>query len=92
MPTHGSLTKAGKVRNQTPKVASNKKKNIGPRRRNHRNYQKFIKNEQNPTWRRGRRRRRRQLILNIIKSNRHRRIASYLNEYLMFVFENNLED
>lgn len=34
MPTHGSLTKAGKVRNQTPKIPPKPKKNKSPRVRN----------------------------------------------------------
>ena len=42
MPTHGSLTKAGKVRNQTPKVETIKKKGPIPRIRNFSNYHKRI--------------------------------------------------
>ena len=42
MPTHGSLTKAGKVRNQTPKIASRNKKNPNPRKRNKQNYKKML--------------------------------------------------
>ena len=44
MPTHGSLTKAGKVRNQTPKIApaATRRKNTGPRRRNRVNYLKML--------------------------------------------------
>ncbi len=42
MPTHGSLTKAGKVRNQTPKIASQAKKKLNPNARNLRNYVKRI--------------------------------------------------
>ncbi|HEX9914212.1 MAG TPA: 30S ribosomal protein S30e [Candidatus Bathyarchaeia archaeon] len=39
MPTHGSLTKAGKVRAQTPKIEpTNNLKSPGPIRRNKRNY------------------------------------------------------
>jgi len=39
MPTHGSLTKAGKVRAQTPKIeTTNNLKSPGPLRRNKRNY------------------------------------------------------
>ncbi len=34
MPTHGSLTKAGKVRSQTPKIPPKPKKNKPPRVRN----------------------------------------------------------
>ncbi|MFH0896913.1 MAG: 30S ribosomal protein S30e [Candidatus Bathyarchaeota archaeon] len=42
MPTHGSLTKAGKVRNQTPKIAPQAKKKIIPKARNLRNYIKRL--------------------------------------------------
>lgn len=45
MPTHGSLTKAGKVRNQTPKLTPRKKKNLNPKRRNRANYVKRILNK-----------------------------------------------
>ena len=38
MPTHGSLTKAGKVRAQTPKVEGTPRKSMAPRRRNRSNY------------------------------------------------------
>ncbi len=31
MPTHGSMTKAGKVRKQTPKIEPKPKKNLSPR-------------------------------------------------------------
>jgi small subunit ribosomal protein S30e len=58
MPTHGSLTKAGKVRNQTPKVTLNKKKSQGPARRNHRKYVKMLENKRNNNGRYRRRRRR----------------------------------
>ena len=34
MGTHGSLTKAGKVRKQTPKMESKNKKNYPPRLKN----------------------------------------------------------
>ncbi|MEM1628431.1 MAG: 30S ribosomal protein S30e [Desulfurococcaceae archaeon] len=34
MPSHGSLTKAGKVRSQTPKIPPKPKKNKPPRMRN----------------------------------------------------------
>ncbi|RLG79306.1 MAG: 30S ribosomal protein S30e [Thermoprotei archaeon] len=34
MPSHGSLTKAGKVRSQTPKIPPKPKKNKPPRTRN----------------------------------------------------------
>ncbi|MEM2094339.1 MAG: 30S ribosomal protein S30e [Candidatus Bathyarchaeia archaeon] len=42
MPTHGSLTKAGKVRNQTPKIESQHRKNPTPQKRNLRNYTRRI--------------------------------------------------
>jgi len=38
MPTHGSLTKAGKVRSQTPKIEPIPRTRPFPRRRNRRNY------------------------------------------------------
>ncbi|MDH5482054.1 MAG: 30S ribosomal protein S30e [Candidatus Bathyarchaeota archaeon] len=42
MPTHGSLSKAGKVRSQTPKIQPMRKKKPTPRFRNKRNYEKRI--------------------------------------------------
>lgn len=42
MPTHGSLTKAGKVRNQTPKIVPQAKKKLIPKARNLHNYIKRI--------------------------------------------------
>ncbi|RLI35271.1 30S ribosomal protein S30e [Candidatus Bathyarchaeota archaeon] len=42
MPTHGSLSKAGKVRSQTPKIEPRPKKNKPPRVRVRRNYVKRI--------------------------------------------------
>jgi len=42
MPTHGSLTKAGKVRAQTPKVEGKPRRSPTPRRRNWINFQKRI--------------------------------------------------
>jgi ribosomal protein S30 len=66
MPPHGSLTKAGKVRNQTPKIASgaSKWKSTGPRRGNRADYLKMLAsandfNRGRGRGRRGRRRRRR---------------------------------
>jgi len=38
MPTHGSLSKAGKVRSQTPKIESKTRKNQNPRMQNRRKY------------------------------------------------------
>ncbi len=51
--THGSLTKAGKVRNTTPKVPATVKHNkLGPKQRNRRNYMKRIirKREIGQNW------------------------------------------
>jgi small subunit ribosomal protein S30e len=42
MPTHGSLTKAGKVRAQTPKIEGTPKKSPNPRKRNRSNYKNRI--------------------------------------------------
>jgi len=42
MGSHGSITKAGKVRSQTPKIPPKPKKNLPPRRRNDRNYRRRI--------------------------------------------------
>ncbi len=42
MPTHGSLSKAGKVRSQTPKIESIRKSSSIPRVRNRRTYEKRI--------------------------------------------------
>ena len=55
MPTHGSLTKAGKVRAQTPKIEGIPRKNVSPRKRNRGNYSKRIANVQEDRF--GRRRR-----------------------------------
>jgi len=38
MPTHGSMTKAGKVRNATPKIPPKPKRNLVPRIRNRREF------------------------------------------------------
>ena len=47
MPTHGSLTKAGKVRSQTPKIPPKPKKNKPPRVRNKVEYvRRFLKPQQ----------------------------------------------
>ncbi|WXG41142.1 MAG: 30S ribosomal protein S30e [Candidatus Freyarchaeum deiterrae] len=43
--SHGSLTKAGKVRSQTPKVEHKQRRMPIPRIRNKRNYVKRIVNE-----------------------------------------------
>ena len=42
MPTHGSLSKAGKVRSQTPKIESIKRNSPIPRIRNRRTYEKRV--------------------------------------------------
>ncbi|MFP3984705.1 MAG: 30S ribosomal protein S30e [Candidatus Bathyarchaeia archaeon] len=42
MPTHGSLSKAGKVRSQTPKIEAVRKKSPPPRIRAKRNFEKRI--------------------------------------------------
>lgn len=58
MPTHGSMTKAGKVRNQTPKITPQPKKNPIPKARNQRNYTKRfiqVRREERFRPRRGRR-------------------------------------
>jgi len=40
MPSHGSLTKAGKVRSQTPKVPAKKRIGLTPLHRNRKNFLK----------------------------------------------------
>jgi small subunit ribosomal protein S30e len=53
MPTHGSLTKAGKVRAQTPKIEGVEKTSPIPRKRNRRNYlNRIINASQNNRYRR----------------------------------------
>jgi len=47
MPTHGSLTKAGKVRAQTPQIEGEEKESPAPRMRNRRNYINRIVNSSN---------------------------------------------
>ena len=42
MPTHGSLSKAGKVRAQTPKIEAKVKAKPNPKSRSRRNYEKRI--------------------------------------------------
>ena len=42
MPTHGSLSKAGKVRMQTPKLEGKEKSSSGPRVSNRRLYYKRV--------------------------------------------------
>jgi|FaiFalFF_MnMetaG_3_1042247.scaffolds.fasta_scaffold01828_2 small subunit ribosomal protein S30e len=43
MPTHGSITKAGKVRSQTPKLQARPKHSPVPKVRNKRNFIKRLK-------------------------------------------------
>jgi small subunit ribosomal protein S30e len=59
MPTHGSLTKAGKVRAQTPKIEGKPRKSLPPRRRNRSNYIKRVLAAPQDRFGGGRRRRRR---------------------------------
>ncbi|MDI9644091.1 MAG: 30S ribosomal protein S30e [Candidatus Verstraetearchaeota archaeon] len=40
MPSHGSLTKAGKVRSQTPKVPAKERHGLRPLQRNRKNFLK----------------------------------------------------
>jgi len=42
MPSHGSITKAGKVRSQTPKIEAKPRKGIAPRLRNRYNFVKRV--------------------------------------------------
>jgi small subunit ribosomal protein S30e len=58
MPTHGSLTKAGKVRNQTPKITPRPRKGASPRNKNRKNYKLRVLLQRENGFR-GRRRRRR---------------------------------
>ncbi|OYT43237.1 30S ribosomal protein S30e [Candidatus Bathyarchaeota archaeon ex4484_40] len=43
MPTHGSLSKAGKVRSQTPKIEPRPRRKPIPRIRNRRSYEKRVR-------------------------------------------------
>ncbi len=55
MPSHGSITKAGKVRNQTPKIPPKPKKNLAPRVRNRKEYiRRMLEAQQTVTYRRRR--------------------------------------
>ena len=42
MPTHGSMTKAGKVRKQTPKIEAKPRKSLPPRLKNRIKYARRI--------------------------------------------------
>ncbi|NLE04706.1 MAG: 30S ribosomal protein S30e [Crenarchaeota archaeon] len=48
MPTHGSLSKAGKVRSQTPKVEATPKTSPSPKVKSRRNYEKRVVLERKP--------------------------------------------
>jgi len=43
MPSHGSITKAGKVRSQTPKIPPKPKPKFSPRVRNRREFVRRLK-------------------------------------------------
>ena len=55
MPSHGSITKAGKVRSQTPKIEAKPRKGVIPRIRNRYNFVKRVLEapEEQRTGRRG---------------------------------------
>jgi small subunit ribosomal protein S30e len=56
--SHGSLTKAGKVRNQTPKVEARPRKGLTPSLRNKKNFLKRVERGMpagQPEYRQGRR-------------------------------------
>ncbi len=57
--SHGSITKAGKVRSQTPKVPAKERRTPIPRIRNRKNYTRRVLGENNPGQDKNRRRRRR---------------------------------
>lgn len=42
MPSHGSITKAGKVRSQTPRIEAKPRKGVIPRLRNRYNFEKRV--------------------------------------------------
>ncbi|MFB3889304.1 MAG: 30S ribosomal protein S30e [Candidatus Bathyarchaeia archaeon] len=48
MPTHGSLSKAGKVRSQTPKIQATPKKAPSPKIRSRRNFEKRVLLQRKP--------------------------------------------
>lgn len=48
MPTHGSLSKAGKVRAQTPKIEGTPRTSANPRVKIRRNYQKRVVLQRKP--------------------------------------------
>ncbi|MDP8003598.1 MAG: 30S ribosomal protein S30e [Caldisphaera sp.] len=49
MPTHGSMTKAGKVRKSTPKIEPKGKKNLAPRIKNKKEFIKRVQKTEKPT-------------------------------------------
>ncbi|MET1102314.1 MAG: 30S ribosomal protein S30e [Pyrodictiaceae archaeon] len=49
MPSHGSLTKAGKVRKQTPKIPAKPRKNPSPRVRNRKEFLRLQRKLQEQT-------------------------------------------
>ncbi len=49
MPTHGSMTKAGKVRKATPKIEAKPKKRPAPRMRSREKYVKLLEKPATPT-------------------------------------------
>lgn len=51
MPTHGSMTKAGKVRKATPRIEPKPKKRPAPRIRNREKYVKLLEKPVTPTAR-----------------------------------------
>jgi small subunit ribosomal protein S30e len=60
VPSHGSLSKAGKIRSITPKVESRERHSAVPRVSNHAKYHKrFVLDRGNGQYKPGRRRRRR---------------------------------
>ncbi|MFN4336623.1 MAG: 30S ribosomal protein S30e [Candidatus Nitrosocaldus sp.] len=48
MPTHGSITKAGKVKSQTPKLQARPRESPIPKVRNRSNYVKRLKYNRRP--------------------------------------------
>jgi len=58
VPSHGALSKAGKVRSITPKAESKKGKSAGPRVSNRRLYHKHFVLDRNGQYRLNHRRRR----------------------------------
>ncbi len=57
MPTHGSMTKAGKVRKQTPKIPAKPRKGLPPRVRNRQKFLRRLQEAQAMAAAGGRRRR-----------------------------------